>query len=436
LDAALKQHNIVDPAVDRSVPKLSISKLRSGRGRPVVDPTRMASLVNIDGVLIWKSGLLSSPRPGFRAFRRGFAGVAEGEVIKRVRFEELPPNDIAKFWDNLDDVLTPRDPATKQRGLLEWKDGKLIPVNLPPQNGQMLLIVHGTFSNSKNFLDSLAADPNGKTFLEQAKKRYPAGIFAFDHPTLSATPLENAVDLARVFGSSKAEVDVLAHSRGGLVTRWWFESLSPELHLRRKAVLVGCPLAGTSLAAPPQWKSLMNYLTNLSSVLGAVTTTASFAAPCLSVATGLLKFFGTATNLVAKTPLADAAVSLIPGLNGQSRVGNSPGLQRLRLTTCDVMDRYCAVTSDFEPDPIGWRFWRFFNDPTGQVLNAAADALFNAPNDLVVDTISMTDLRDNLKIPGAQTLEIGKNPKIHHVNYFSHPPLYAKLNEWLLADGH
>jgi hypothetical protein len=295
----------------------------------------------------------------------------------------------------------------------------------------MLLVVHGTFSNSTNVMEALSGTKDGRAFLRTARTRYPDGIFAFDHPTLAASPLENAVDLARTFQESRAEVDVIAHSRGGVVTRWWFEMLSPEANQRRKAIFVGSPLAGTSLAAPPRWKSLLDYLTNVSAVIGSTAGAVSFAVPCLTVASGLLRILGSITGLAAKSPLADAAVALVPGLHGQSRVGNQPGLTRLRLGRSPVHARYFAVQSDFEPDPVGWKFWRLLNRPLDRLTDLAADALFDGPNDLVVDVDSMTDVTNGVRVPIERLYDWPRNSRVHHTNYFAQPQLYGKLAEWL-----
>lgn len=438
LDAALSTTEIGDPT-DDAPPKTTIGSLRR-RGKFVVDRVRAASLVEIDGVLTWEPGLLGSrplsgaQSPLRRGARRGIFGPSPAQVIKQVRFEELERSQVFSLLDRVDDRLTPRDSQTGERGLKKLHGEKIVTTAKLPDSGRLLLLIHGTFSNSKNLVQSFQETLEGREFLALAERQYPGGVFAFDHATLAATPLENAVDLARLFENSQAQVDVIAHSRGGLVARWWFEVLSPNSNLRGKAVLVGSPLAGTSLAAPPQWRSLMDYLTNLSGVLGAGAGAISFALPCMTVATALLKIFGSMTNFAARSPLADAAVALVPGLNGQSRVGNVPGLLQLRRGNARVDDRYHAIVSNFEPDPIGWKFWRVFNRPIERMANFAADALFTGPNDLVVDVESMSDLRPKIRIPASRLLDFGTNANIHHTNYFAEPKVWEKLKKWLFAD--
>jgi hypothetical protein len=421
--------SIVGSDADIHPPKNPIRDLRRARGRVPADPVRTASLVDRDGVLFFEAGLLASEPPGRRGILRGRIGTSGGAVLRQIRFEELGHNQITEMWGRLDDSF--RD-SQKNRGLLQWNDGRLSSLGTPPADGKILLVIHGTFSNSANCFDALNATDHGKQFLAQAKAKYDS-ILAFDHPTLSVSPLENALDLARLFDGSRAQIDVLTHSRGGLVTRWWWEVLRPDFGRRGRAVFVGSPLAGTSLASPASWRDLMNYFANLSAVLETASGALSLAAPMLTVSTALLRVFGAATTALAKTPLADAFVATIPGLEGQSRVGNQPGLLRLRSAATQDVSRYFAIQSNFEPDPVGWKFWRVFNRPLDRSFDGVADALFGAetPNDLVVDVSSMSDLSDTVQIADDHRLDFGTNPRVHHVNYFAFPEVTEKLRQWL-----
>jgi hypothetical protein len=187
-------------------------------------------------------------------------------------------------------------------------------------------------------------------------------------------------------GGSKAAVDVIAHSRGGLVTRWWLEVMEAELAGPRRAVLVGCPLDGTSLATPKRLRDALSWLTNVQHAIETATWLASTAIPFLSVASGLLRISATVTSEVAKTPTVDAAVSLIPGLSAMTRVN----LELVRLNVnLPKRPEYFAVVSDFDPAPTGLAAWRFITKAKTRAANAAADLLFQGKNDLIVDTESM-----------------------------------------------
>jgi len=111
-------------------------------------------------------------------------------------------------------------------------------------------------------------------------------------------------------------------------------------------------------------------------------------------------------------------VVLIPGLAGQSAVNNNHELNRLRLGPCAVNPLYYVVKSNFETENPGWKFWRNFRK--GRMGDLAADIVFPGPNDLVVDTVSMTDLGESdfkLKLAGAPC-DFGTSDTVWHCNYF------------------
>src|ERR1035437_3223640 len=68
--------------------------------------------------------------------------------------------------------------------------------------------------------------------------------------------------------TSTADVDIICHSRGGLVTRWFMEAFDRPNRSHRRAVLVGSPLHGTSLAAPGRIRNSINLFTNIGKELG------------------------------------------------------------------------------------------------------------------------------------------------------------------------
>ncbi|HPO18398.1 MAG TPA: CHAT domain-containing protein, partial [Rubrivivax sp.] len=78
----------------------------------------------------------------------------------------------------------------------------------------LLVFIHGTGSNSLgSFGDLRAGDRELWASLEQ---HFGANIFAFEHHTLSASPIENALELARALPKG-ARLNLVSHSRGGLV---------------------------------------------------------------------------------------------------------------------------------------------------------------------------------------------------------------------------
>jgi len=403
-----------------------MQELRRGRFREVEDPVGLISLTEKDGVLSWEEGF-NPYFSGDGAMRKGIFSRRDRTILAQYKFEKLEPSQIGQFLAALDHQLNPN------QGMREWINGTLRPFQKgerPKSSGRILLFIHGTFSKSEAFFDQFIPSdgqqiPEAKEFLSQIQSQY-GQILAFDHPTLSVSPLLNAMDLANLFQGSEAKVDIVAHSRGGLVARWWLEGFAGAARTER-VVLVGSPLAGTSLAAPPRLKSALNFLTNIGKALETGLSAASAAAPFLTVGVGLMKLCTSVTGLGARLPLVDGVVAMIPGLAGQSRVANNFELERLRNGIGATIPDYYAVTSNFVPEPLTWRFWEHFVHLKDSLAGLGADLIFQAENDLVVDTFSMTELRNELQIPAERICNFGQNSRVHHVNYFQQAASLAFL---------
>ena len=89
-------------------------------------------------------------------------------------------------------------------------------------------------------------DPEVVTSIHRA---YDGRTMAFGHPTIAISPHENAkwfVD--QIPDGTRLSLDILAHSRGGLVARELAQVLSSRKVDVRRIVFVGTPNAGTPLA--------------------------------------------------------------------------------------------------------------------------------------------------------------------------------------------
>ena len=96
--------------------------------------------------------------------------------------------------------------------------------------GRALLFVHGTFSSCDAFHDLPPA------VMEELSARYGGRLFAFDHPTLSDDPAANAEYLlAQLPAGTSLTVDIVCHSRGGLVAR----EIAPETPASRAGLRPG-----------------------------------------------------------------------------------------------------------------------------------------------------------------------------------------------------
>jgi hypothetical protein len=403
---------------------------RAGRG-PRGHPLLRLTLVDEDGVLRWVEGPAAPARARRRGGRAGrrLAGGAEGPVeVHALDFERLAPSEITAHLDRLDDKLTPT------RGLRRWRDGALEPVAKPSAGAgeRVLLVIHGTFSHGEAITDQLAAAPNGRLFLNAVGGTY-AEVLLFDHPTLAVSPLLNAFDLERALAGCPATFDVVAHSRGGLVARAWAEAFRDGGHGVGRLALVGSPLAGTSLAAPPRLRDALEFLSNVGAALRTLFAVGGLN-PFLAVGAGLMQVVTSITSLGARTPLLDAAVAMIPGLAAQSRVGNNPEVLRMRSAAGLLPAERCfAVRANFEPPPVGWAFWKLFVRPKERLADLGADLLFPGPNDLVVDWDSIVSLADGVQIPAARQYDFGTQSTVHHCNYFAQRATVDFLGRTLLG---
>ena len=227
----------------------------------------------------WNGGKTSkrnTARRGGRRFGAGRgraagprqAGVSDVEVIEQLPFVKLAPSEVTGFLNSLDKRLTPH------QGFFKVDGHGTLTESPAPLHGKVLVLIHGTFSDPRRYVDGLRVNrPND--FLSRALNHYKGEVYVFGHATLAVSPIENALELAHPFRGSRAEIDVIAHSRGGLVTRWWFEGVWCGLATPGKAMLVGSPRAGTSLASPPRLRATFKLLTNVADVLGGVSGAAS-----------------------------------------------------------------------------------------------------------------------------------------------------------------
>jgi hypothetical protein len=301
-------------------------------------------------------------------------------------------------------------------GLKMWRNGKLLPVdpNDVSTAKKILLIIHGTFSSADAITTPLAK----QKFLQRClqDRRYDL-ILAFDHPSISVSPLINAVELTRALNGTEADIDVIAHSRGGLVTRWWLEALG-QSRGNKRAVLFGSPLDGTSLATAGCLRGWMSWFANLNHAISDASDAVKNIFPPLTILSVLSRLGAVIGDVASKIPAIDVGVALAPGLMAMSRQG--PELQRLNQNRKE-WPQYFAVMSDFQPEGVGWKFWRVLQDqPILRITDVVADRLFQGPNDLVVDNASTRVLS-----AGGSLIKtchnFGSNSKVFHLNYFEQP---------------
>jgi hypothetical protein len=332
-----------------------------------------------------------------------------------------------------------RDTVATEQLLMIGPDLQLTPLPQPParwdwlpeplgEDDRVLLIIHGTFSKTESPVVGL-----GKEFFEWAYKKY-RGVIGFDHWTLSKRPDHNAQMLWDRLDSrlrSGGRLDIMTHSRGGLVARAFVELLGHAEAVRR-VVFVGTPNAGTNLANPENWGRVADWLVNL-------------------VHLDQAGMYGKLSGLLARLLVSDA-VGEIPGLQAQNP--NAMGDQQFlgRLQEAEPLPpgvTYAAVAANYEPDRDELNLKRLQDE----AFDEAADAFYGDPNDLVVDTASVwavdveeKDLKTTgEKIPVTRLLVFNPDPNVstppgvqlermsgvHHTNLFTWEPTRNFLRQQL-----
>jgi len=343
-----------------------------------------------------------------------------------------------------------RDP-----GLYRWVNGELTErfesgdKRLAAQAavGPLLVMIHGTGSSTSGSFDALQnASPS---YWRSFEDRFGDRVLAFEHRTLSESPAENALQLARALPEG-ARIHLLAHSRGGLVgdllcldgfdnlidgyaldgmqlgeadpaereriraelakayaaQRNTLHELCAELKRKRirieRYVRVASPSRGTRLASG----NFDVFLSSLLSLMGWVPT-----------------FKGNPIYSAFKRVVLEIAKNrtkpnLVPGI--EAMLPGSP-MARL-LARAKVQDgvKLAIISGDAEGG--GWlkRLGVLFTDFT---------FFGSVDNDLVVDTDSMT-----AGVARSETTRVffDQGSEVNHFRYFTNDSTRAAVKSWLL----
>ncbi len=362
--------------------------------------------------------------PAAATTHRGVVGALAKKVLKVVAFRlveagaEFVAEKVADRWEarnrphrlrsfTVDDYRTGGAPDGTGYPLLD--DAALERMTAD----RALLFVHGTFSKASSGFGGLPPEVLGT--LHTA---YGGHVLALDHPTLATSPAENARWLAgelhrRLPAGRGLRLDVVAHSRGGLVARELCEhsaenGLADVLAVER-LVMVGTPNAGTALASSRQWKGYVDRVTNLLQFVpdNPVTDT-------LDAALTLLKH------------VALGAVRGLDGLVAMDPDGEYLGRRLNRPGAGAPPGVYHAVAADFEP-PGGSPLLRVSRD-------GAVDLVFGkAGNDLLVPRDGVFTVRGAGGFPIAEPLVFEGPDAVDHFGYFRQARLAERLGEWLAA---
>jgi hypothetical protein len=291
--------------------------------------------------------------------------------------------------------------------------------------GPTLLFIHGIFSSCEAGFAGIGHDDST---WPQLRTRYGNRIIGFDHPTGSVGPAENAKWFLDQIPNVELDLDIVCHSRGGLVAR----SIAVQAAQRgmtvniRRIVFAATPNGGSQITVTANWVGMVN---RISSVLTLPAKVLPAPADAISgVLAGLLE--------VLKIVAVGVALDL-PGL--EAMTPGSPFLQGLGQAT-NVTPEYFAAAADFEPGPVLANLFNGLDDEGRVVDSAIFDHVHNdiaVPTEGVWNPACLTDPNSPpTPIPGfpidpARRLIIGPGSVYWHCDYFDDPAMRAALLQWL-----
>lgn len=350
--------------------------------------------------------------PTTAAETRGLIGAVGTKVLKVLAFPIIDPiagmvgDYFAGRWEKAKRpyrirTFTPDDYASPDGADIDTSAWSEL------SSGRALLMVHGTFSRSHTAFGSLPRD-----FVEALHHRYQGRVFAFDHYTLSEDPKQNVEWLLQsIPEGASLELDVVCHSRGGLVSRVLAErqgefSLGSRNLAMNKVVFVAAPNAGTVLTDTKHLGDLVDSYTNI------------------------LNFFpdnGVTEVLQAViTVMKQFAVGAVKGLSGlESMLPGGPFLKDWLNHGPKGTELYYAIASNYEPTQPGLLAWS---------KNRLMDHIFDkAENDLVVPTLGVYEENGSDLFPIADHYVFPPTAGIQHGNYFPNSTTQQRIMAWLNA---
>jgi hypothetical protein len=271
-----------------------------------------------------------------------------------------------------------------------------------------VLFLHGIFSTSAGAFSGIATST-----LQTLATRYEGGLFAFDHPTVSVDPVENARQfLSAIPAGVHLDVDIVSHSRGGLVAR----ILSGELALpdlptdrikARRIIFAGTPNTGTPLVDEANIGHLLDRYTSLLSAFppgpwSTVTT----------VLSGVLEI------------VQIVGMGVLPALPGLAAMAPASKLINDLNQGAQVPAGHYAIDANFEPTGGLIDLLR----PADGIVD---DVFGRAANDVAVPAAGVGTVPGDPGFPVLDRLSFGPGP-VWHCTYFSAPEAQTVTAERLL----
>jgi hypothetical protein len=388
------------------------------------------------------------------------AGIAD--EIERSARATLGDNaaDLGVSWHGTRALMQAIEDKLPRTGLYRWDDSdsdvdEPVPLRLQDIEEDLagkaaekpiLVFVHGTASSTVGSFGHLrTAEPE---LWDALKTRYGTRIYGFEHRTLSASPIENAIALANALPRG-AHVSLVSHSRGGLVcdllclqefdaliNMYAFDPRSAanlargqvneklsQAHQEQRSALgelagvlgrreltieryvrTACPANGTLLASG----NFDVFLSGLLTLIGAVPF-----------------FFGSSHYSAFKRTVIDIAryrtdPHMVPGIEAQ--LPDSPLARLLRDAPIRPGIAMAIIAGDVEGGNMLSRLGVLLTD----------FLLFDQEdNDLVVNTPSMVA---GIAPRAKAHILFDRGPHVSHFRYFTNADTRSALRDWLTAD--
>ena len=311
-------------------------------------------------------------------------------------------------------MITTIEAHNKPEGLLNLRHGWRQPATadeLAASRGRkVLLFVHGVFSSIEGAFNGLDADGAMQKLLAQ----YDGQVFGYDHWTIAKTPQQNAQDLlSQLPADAGWQVDIVCHSRGGLVVRSLLSSAphsddavlaalaaqrSGRIASVGKVYFVAAANQGSPLASPQDMQHFLNVAAMLASFSGGM---------ALDLVIGLARMV---VSLGFGRPSVEALADG-SALIGQLNQGDT------LLASASSRIYYARADFDFGRSPLA---------QTGALIN---HLLLDGDNDVVVPYTSV--LLPQAQVADDHMLSFGtpqqKQSEVWHTEFFQQ----AKMREFL-----
>ena len=333
-----------------------------------------------------------------------------------------PARAIAEHWESAnrayglrrfgpDDYRLPtKEKADRARHALTADEAKRL------GQGRALLFLHGTFSTANGAFHDMPPE-----LVKDLHARYGGRVFAFDHFSLSHDPKKNIERFLQMLGElspdGDIEVDVVSHSRGGLVARTLADGkdafgIPTERVKVRRAVFVGVPNRGTALAQPDHVVHMIDRLT----------TGLNLVPPggIADVLEGIL---------IGVKIIGHGALKALDGLASMNPDGDF--LKKLNAPRAPNAEYY-AVAANYQPADEALK--SLVGRAKGTAANFLADRVFEtAENDLVVPESGVYERNgcEGFPIGTERCLRLPATAGVMHTGMFGNPEVARRMSEWL-----